>query len=50
MGFRTLLDEVIHLDSTLFKRDAKKSAFGTEIDCDLLLSHHYLKISIYQKR
>jgi len=43
MGFRTLRDEVIHLNSTPFEGDAKKSASGTEIECDLLLSRHYLK-------
>jgi hypothetical protein len=31
MSFRTLRDEVIHLNSSIFKRDAKKSASGTQI-------------------
>jgi len=36
MGFRTLRDEVIHLNSSPFKGDAKQSASGTEIECNVL--------------
>jgi hypothetical protein len=43
MGFRTLWDEVIHLNSTPFEGGAKKSGSGTEIECDFVLSRHYLK-------
>jgi hypothetical protein len=36
MGFRILRDEVIHLNSIPFEGDAKKSASGTEIECNVL--------------
>jgi hypothetical protein len=36
MGFLTIWDGVIHLNSSLFKRNAKKSASGTEIECNVL--------------
>ena len=36
MGFRSLRDEVIHLNSTCFEENAKKSASGTEIECNVL--------------
>jgi len=43
MGFQTLRDEVIHLNSTCFEGGDKKSASGIEIECDFILSRHYLK-------
>jgi len=43
MGFRTLRNEVIHFNSTCFEGGAKKSASGTEIEYDFVLSRHYLK-------
>jgi len=43
MGCRILRDEVIHLNSTPFEGDVKKSASGTEIEYDFVLSRHYLK-------
>ena len=49
MGFRTLRDEDIHLNSTPFEGYAKKSASGTEIEYDLSLIIHYLKIFLLLK-
>ena len=48
MGFRSLRDEVIHLNSTPVEGDAKKSASGMEIEDTMLLSFHYLKFLLYQ--